>query len=248
MSVLKNGPMPMYSQIAVALKQEIENNRILPGDSIGSQRELQERFSVSQITVRQAIDLLEEEGLVVRKQGKGTFVKPVKLEQNLVSLQSLSEIIKESGYKPSITILKMELIRVPLNLKNFYSNIEKCLFLERLHVIQDKPIAFAKIFLPPEIKDKFTIQDFENNTIYDLYEKKMKTELGEALQVIEACKADDKLAECLQVNVGDPLLKAERMVYSSDNKPLEHITFYYRYDEYTFKIKLKRARETSMWP
>jgi len=248
MAIVKNSHMPMYIQIAETLKQEIQDNTINPGESIGSQRELKERFGVSQITIRQAINILKEEGFVIIKQGKGTFAKPLKVAQSLVSLQSLSEVICESGYKPDVKILKMEIIPVPKKLQTFFKDASECLYLERIHVVKSKPIAFARIYLPSFIKDQFTMQDFEKNTIYDLYEKRLNIELGEALQLIEACKADAFLANRLQVVLGYPLLKAERTVMSTDGNPIEHIVFYYPYEEYAFKIVLKRVREVRMWP
>ena len=145
LTVIKNGPMPMYIQIADTIKQDIAQQKMKPGESIGSQRELIEKFGVSQVTVRQALNILEKEGLVVRKQGKGTFVKPVKVEQNLVNLQSLSHIIKESGFKPEVAVTKMETVAIPDNLKQlFNSNFSECLYIERVHVVKNKPIAFAK--------------------------------------------------------------------------------------------------------
>src|SRR5690625_4342307 len=104
MVVKRDNLIPMYVQIANILKQEIQNGEIGPGEKLGTQTELEARFGVSKITIRQAIQQLYEQDLVITKRGKGTFVKPNKVEQELIKLQSLSEVIEESGYSHSVEI------------------------------------------------------------------------------------------------------------------------------------------------
>lgn len=250
MTVSRDNPIALYLQIANILKQEILRKVIKPGEKIGSQRELEERFNVSKITIRKAIELLEKEGLVITSQGKGTFVKPEKVEQKLDQLQSLSDIIKSSGYSPQVKIKRLEMVSTPTSFEQ--GEIEEidshCLYIERLHTVENLPIAFAQIYIPYNLGEKLTKSELENHTIYELFEQKLGITLGEAIQTIEACPANVALGKELDVGEGSSLLKAERLTYSSEYKLIEKITFYYRFDEYAFKIKLNRANQIPMWP
>ncbi|WP_338655538.1 GntR family transcriptional regulator [Sporosarcina psychrophila] len=250
MTVSRDNPIAMYLQIANVLKQEILSGKIKPGEKIGSERELEERFQVSKITIRKAVEILGKEGLVLTSQGKGTFVKPKKVEQTLDQLQSLSDIIKNSGYHPQVKITKLEMVStLNIFLQEKDSEIDShCLYIERLHTVVELPIAFAQVYIPYNLGEKLTKNELENNTIYELLENKLGITLGEAIQSIEACPASEALGKVLDVPEGSPLLKAERLTYSTQNKLIEKITFYYRFDEYAFKIKLNRANLIPMWP
>lgn len=250
MDINKNSYIPMYIQIANILRKEIESKKIKTGDSIGAQRELEERFGVSKITIRKAVNILEQEDLVITKQGKGTFVKAIKFEDDLIELQGLSDIITRSGFSPEISIVKIIEKETPEELlsdklKGFS---EKCFYIERLHTVKDKPIAFVEIYLPYEIGKSLSKEDIEKNTLYTLFQDKLNIELGEGIQTIKACKANKKLAEHLNIDVGEALLNAERIAYDKNNNIVEFIVFYYNFNEYAFKIKRKLASNIKMWP
>lgn len=245
MRIYRDNPKPLYRQIAEILKDKIIGEEFQPGDNIGTQTELKDQFHVSTITIRQAVKLLEKEKLVVTKQGKGTFVKPRKVEQELLRLQSLSAVIEESGYMPTVEIRTFTLVDTPADIKIFGP---ECFYIERIHKIDEEPIALSHIYLPYAIGNELTSKDLENQTIYQLLESKFGTEVGEAVQRIESCPAIKDLAEFLEVPEGTPLLKAARIAYDKSNTPVEKITFYYRHNEFKFKIKLTAANQDSLWP
>src|SRR5699024_4178358 len=203
----------LYIQIAEKLRQEILAGEIKPGKRIGSQRELEERFKVSKITVRKAIEVLEKEGLVITSHGKGTYVKQEKVEQTLDELQSLSDVIKKSGFNPQVKINEMKKVNkikvldihgeLPLKQSVRYNEY---LYIERLHIVEESPIALAKAYIPLEFGIEFTQTELEQFTIYELLEKKFDIMLGEAVQSIEAFPANAKLGELLNVPEGSPLL------------------------------------------
>src|SRR5699024_2817304 len=104
----------------------------------------------STVTVRQAIQLLKKEELVITNHGKGTFVKPTKVEQNLIHLQSFSEIMKEQGVQSTTQIKKMKLYptdqakenKLPLEFGDGY------IYIERIHLVEGKPIRLVVIYIP----------------------------------------------------------------------------------------------------
>lgn len=243
--------MPMYLQLAETIKDEIYRGLIKPGETIGSQRMLEERFGVSTVTVRRAIQLLKDEDLVITNHGKGTYVKPAnKLEQNLVHLQSFSEIMLEQGVQSQTQIKKVKTLpAVSLIEHGLPPDFEeRCLYIERLHLVDHKPVALAIIYLPAFIGEKITIEDLEKHSIYWLVEKKLGMVLGKAEQTIEACPAKGIVAKLLQVDENTPLLKAKRISFSEDHIPVEKIEFYYHHSAYSFRVQLTRADQMTMWP
>lgn len=246
MSVSRGNPVALYLQIADVLKNEILTGKLEPGERIGTQKELEDRFDVSKITVRKAIEVLEEENFVTTIHGKGTFVIKEKVEQTLDKLQSLTDVIKKSGFNPKVKVERMEVM--PLDDETVSDRPIESLYIERLHIVEDRPIALAIGYIPYEWSQHFTKTELENHTIYDLLEAKQNVKLGEAEQSIEAAPASKSLGEILGVEEGSPLLKAKRYTYNTDHKLVEKITFYYRYDVFAFKVNLNRASITPMWP
>ncbi|MEN1969849.1 GntR family transcriptional regulator [Lentibacillus sp. N15] len=251
MSMNKESSMPLYIQLAETIKEEIHQGIIKAGETIGSQRTLEKRFDVSTVTVRRAIQLLKNEELVITNHGKGTFAKPTnKVEQNLVHLQSFSEIMQEQGLESATQIKKMK-IQPVVNLKENILPLEfgeRYLHIERVHLVDQKPIALAVIYVPAYIGEKITIEDLKNHSIYWLLENKFKIVIGKAEQTIEACPANSLVAELLNADENTPLLKAERISFSTEDLPVEKIEFYYLHSAYSFRIFLNRADQMSMWP
>ncbi|MFD1415137.1 GntR family transcriptional regulator [Oceanobacillus jeddahense] len=249
MPVSKKKPVAFYQQVAETLKEDILSGKFVSGERIGSQKELEDRFGVSKITIRKAIELLEEENLVVTIHGKGTFVKQEKVEQTLDDLRSLTDIIKLSGYNPEVKVIKKETkLTSPTFSKNDDGNNIETLYIERVHIIEGEPIALAQAYIPTKFGEKLTKKDLENNTIYQLLKDKCNVHLKNAEQSIEAYPANEELSKILEVPTGSPLLKAERLVYSTNDELVEKIIFYYRFDSFAFKVKLDNLSITPMWP
>lgn len=249
MIVSKNEPLAFYLQVANSLKEDILSGKFKNGQSIGSQKELGESFGVSRITIRKAIEILEKENLVTTIHGKGTFIKQDKVEQQLDQLKSLTDVIKTHGYNPQVKVIKQENRKTSENFSENKSEQEiECLYIERIHIVEDEVIALAQVYIPDVYGVEMTKEDLENSTIYDLLENKFNVELDQADQSIEACPADSTLSEILNVEVGSPLLKAKRLVFSKQGDLVEKIIFYYRYDAFAFKVKLNNISITPMWP
>ncbi len=93
----KNSPIPIYYQLELQIRQFIESEQLQPGDILPSEREFTEKYNISRMTVRQAINNLVSEGLLYRQKGKGTFIAEQKFEQDLSGLTSFSEDMKNPG-------------------------------------------------------------------------------------------------------------------------------------------------------
>lgn len=237
----KNSPLALYKQIADVIRNKIQEGKLKPGELIGTIKDLEDQFSVSSITVRKAIGVLEKEGLLVSTPGKGTFVQEEILEDHLPHLRSLSEVMIEKGMHPKIKVLEFQRVKAPPKVEKLFKerNMD-FLYIKRLHLHETIHMALAQIYLPWVHGKKLNIEDVEKNTIYSILEKKLGMRIGYGDQLIKAEAADHDVAELLKLKEGDPLLKAERFTRNKEGEPIEFIALSYRADYYQFKVNLHR--------
>jgi len=237
----KSSSVPMYEQIAAILKDEILSNKYDPSGNIGTQTKLAQRFDVSIITIRKAISLLTQQGLLDVTQGKGTFVKNTILNDNLTRLTGVDNIISDSHLSAQVQVLVFEMIDTP---SHFDAELrrglgKKCLHLERLHVMEGVRAAYAEIWLPAKYGELITPSDVERYTIYQIYESKWNLSLGKGKQVIRADAASPKVSEALGISPGSPVLSINRRAYSATGELVEYMQLSYEHTQYSFSVELQ---------
>ena len=244
----KNSIIPLYYQLANYLREKIVEGEYALGAQLPSERDLMQQFNISRNTVREAIDLLEQEGLVQRNHGRGTFVSQPRLKLGLTRLTSFSEDMKERGLKPSSKMLNFKIIYPP---KNIVHNLqlsggEKVLFVKRLRFADNIPMAINISYFSPSLCPKLSTESIGNNSIYDILEEKYHIQISHADQVIRAKVANSYEANLLQISINDPLLIIEGIVYDNENHPIESMSQIYRADRYAFLINPIRIHSSSM--
>lgn len=110
-SVTPENPIPLYLQLKRLLVKQIKEGRLNPGEKLPSERELCEQYSVSRITVRQALNDLDKEGLIYRTHGKGTFVAQSKVEQELFKITPFQNSLLSKGLKPQTRFLECQIVQ-----------------------------------------------------------------------------------------------------------------------------------------
>ena len=238
--VNKHSSVAMYKQIAQTLKNEISQQLLKPGECIGTHTELAKRFNVSIITIRKAIESLTEEGILIVRQGKGTFVNAAPLEDGSNKLTTMSAVLTSHQMDPEVHVKEMRVIDTPDSFSRQVARElgETCLFIERTHMVKEIVIGYSKLYLPCSYGRKFSFEDVSTYSIYELYTKKLGITLGKGVQYIRAAKADKPLASALSVPENAPLLVIERESYSKQGELIEYIKSYYEYTQYSFKIEL----------
>lgn len=215
---------PLYRQIKDFLIASLERGEWRPGDAIPSEGELALRFGVSQGTVRKAIDEMAAENLLVRRQGKGTFVSTHDdprsfyrflrlLPDDGVAVSSVSapfycQVVEASAAVASVLGLKPG---------------EKVIHVKRVLRFAGQPVVFDQIYL---LADAFAGLNLEllsegGRSLYSLFEADFGVRMINAEECLRAVSADSESAEHLGVSVGEPLLLVERTAYTYGNKPVE---------------------------
>src|SRR5215207_506258 len=149
----RSSPEPLYRQLAQHLEAAIRSGQLKPGDRLESESLLADRFAVSRITVRQAIEELVRQQIVIRKQGKGTFVTQPTVKHDLSRLHGLLASLFSQAEAASAKLLRYELATAPHDVAEQLRLFpgQPALALDRLYLIGRRPVALAQAWLVPEI-------------------------------------------------------------------------------------------------
>ena len=237
----KNSPVPIYHQLEEYIKQQIETGILKEEAVIPSEREYAERFQISRMTVRQAINNLVSEGYLKRQKGRGTFVNRKKVEQELQGMTSFTEDMLSRGMNPSSTLLSFQIIPAD---KNTASDLkieenDSIYKIKRIRLADGAPMALETAYIPVQIVPGLT-EENSNLSLYQYIEEHLSLSISEANQEIEASVADSYDAENLGINLGDPTLLIGRISYLTDGIPFELVKSTFRADRYRFGHTMKR--------
>lgn len=233
--------IPLYHQIREILVSRISAGEWESGDLIPTEVKLMEEFDVSRTTIRQAISIMVQEGLLEKRQGRGTTVKSLKLTGSLGRLTGFAEEIMERGYVPKSRLLKAE-YRKDLFVEKKKLNIDdddEILSIYRLRFIDDEPIAIEKTSWPKEIGEILLQHDLNGAKYYQILEEN-KIYLKNANETITAINATSYEAELLGVSSGTALLQMQRLSYGVNDEPIEYTVTKFRSDLYQYKVDLHR--------
>ncbi len=239
--VEKDSPLPLYYQLAEALKTKIEEGQFDTHQRLPSERELSERFDVSRMTARKALSEIESEGYIYRSQGKGSFVAEPKLRQSLFELTSYTEDMQRRGLSPGAKVLSLDVVEDDAMLaeKLNASSDERFVKLQRIRLADDEPMALETSHLRRKYCPGIEDVDFTNKSLYKTLKEQFNVKLGTADQWIEATLADSFHSKWLKVEKASPMLSTERTTFMSrGDEAIEYTKAVYRGDKYKLFVKL----------
>lgn len=228
--------IPLYAQVKHTLREEIEN-RMQQGDLIPSEPELEKRFKVSRITVRRALDELVSEGLIVRQQGRGTFVRKQPIAQELPRLRSWSVQMRQMGLEPSSASCEIELVdptKEQAALLSLSSD-ERVVRIRRLRYANEEPICIMTNYIPEALVPGLIDQGLVNDSLYATLSK-FGLKPVRAEDRVEARTASDREASQLQISKWAPLLQVTRLTRDAANKPLYIAVVANRADKFVYTV------------
>jgi GntR family transcriptional regulator len=195
-----------YQQIAEELRSRVLAGDFAAGRMLPSESELSAEFSASRVTVRRALEVLRDEGLVDARQGFGWFVAGDPLRQPLGRLATIEEQMAESGVVSERRILEFAFERAPKFVTRVL-NTPQVLRVKRLNMADGEPFAIVTVWCPADLGQHLSRRDVEQSPFYEL----LDIPLQGATQTIAADAATDDDAKLLQVPVGSPVLRCERV-------------------------------------
>ncbi len=243
-------PVPLYSQIRELLRLRIFDGTYKSHQQMPSENEMVRLFGVSRITIRQALNDLQKEGLIFKIHGKGTFVSKPKAVQNLMRLEGLGEALAGGGHEIYSQVLEHRLVRAGQRVATRLQIGEKDEVMEirRVRCLDREPISLDVTYLPAALGQRIVKEDLPRRDIFVILENDYGIALGNAELQIEAICADSVLAAALNLVTGAALLRIERLTFTADHAPLDFEYLYYRGDAFQYRLELERrsSRDTRL--
>jgi GntR family transcriptional regulator len=239
--------LPIYYQIKQTIRAWLMNKDFKPGQKIPSENELSQMFAVSKMTVRQAINQLVQEGLLISKKGSGTFVSEKNRVPDKYSIEfagSMDQIFNQAQKARSKSVVMAPIkafnsIRAKLNLSEEEKTVMQ---IKRVRQVKDIPFSYAVNYLPLDIGLKVKKKVLLSRPLLQILEQDLKISFMEAYQTIEASFSDTEVSEKLGIPLGTPLLFVDRIMYTDNKKPvlLAHIS--YRGDMFKYIARFKSSK------
>ena len=232
----KTSSSPLYVKLQNRVRNAIQEGILQAGQFLPPEREIGLRMDVSRVTVRKAIDTLVQEGLLVQRQGAGTFVAK-RLEQPLNYLKSYTEIMAEQGKRPGSRWIdrSMGIASAKEASALQLNDGEEVVRFNRLRLADDQPMALELATVPRSFIDNpFTVDD----SLYDVL-RQQGVRPVKAIQRLRAISIDEERAGYLDIPTGSATLYIERLGMLSDDTPVEFTCSYFPGDSYDFVTEIR---------
>ncbi len=238
----RNSPLPLYYQLKQILLRRILDENATPGQCIPSEKELEEEYHLSRITVRRALSDLASEGYVTREPGRGTFVRPTKLKESSQTLGGFIDDLKSQGLDVKSRIVKCGWQPIPPIVAEKLGSVpDEVFYIKRLLLADGEPIALARAYL--KVGREVTLTSDELNaspSVYVLLEHKYGIVLRRASKSLEATLIAEADATLLRVRPSVPILRSELIVYDEKDQPAAYVNCVYRGDRYKYYFTVTR--------
>ena len=233
---------PLYRQLAETLQLHMETGKIAPNEPLPAERDLAISFKVSRDTVRKAIRLLEERGVLYSDHGRGTFAAPAAVRQMSRFLDSFSEDTLKRGGSPGQKILSMENVAANMAIASLL-HVEAhvpLLRIRRLRLMDDAIVGLQDSYLHLPQGARLERKELERaGSLYRLLIDKFSIEPSESLESVGAIAASADDALLLGVGPGTPLLVCERVMLSDRREPIEYCEMKY-VPSYRYKTRINK--------
>lgn len=233
--LLKHSAQPLYRQLAAMLKEKIRCGELKSGEQIMTEAELSDFYHVSRITVRKGIELLVDEGILVKRPGIGTFISEQKIQRNVSGVLGFTANCDQMGKKSSSTLLAAEL--VPANVVDI-ENLKlrqnsSVIRILRLRLCDDVPVIIEENRFPQQYA--FLLGEDLRGSLYSLLaERGIKTASGKL--DIGICSLTENEAQLLNSEPGKPMLLTKALVCDADGNPIHYCKNIINMDRYKLTI------------
>jgi GntR family transcriptional regulator len=231
-----SSPVPLYYQIEEDLRRLIKDGRLPPQSTLPPEMALSDAYNVGRHTMRMALSRLAADGLITRRAGRGTIVKPQPDRTKFYLDRSFTQQMAEMGRMARTQILQVTKSTINASSPAVFADKlgADCLQLNRLRFGDDEPIGIQYSTLLLERCPGLERQDFEQFGLYDILSREYNLAISQIQHTISATAADDFQAQSLQIEAGDPLLVVNTTTYLGNGSLFEYTTSVYRADRYEY--------------
>ena len=228
--------IPLYIQIAERLIAQIESGGLSPGEQLPPERDLSEKIGVNRMTLRRALQVLESQGLIVRKHGIGTFIAEPKIDRQMEVVFRFSSGMQKRGLTPGAEIISIEqILAEPVLAKDLALSVSSPVYsILRLRSINLEPVMLESYKIPMQRFPGLDRYDLEKRSIYEIMEIEYGVPITRARQSFEPIIASEFEAKLLKIKIGEALMLEKRLSYDGNNLPVEYGKDRYRGDRFRF--------------
>ncbi len=233
------GAPSLYIQIEDIIKEQIENCEYDYGDILPSEKELESMYSVSRVTVRQAVNDLVKEGYLQCSRGIGTMVVFEKIDENIKRVISFSKEMEQHGIKMKTSYCHISLEKSgkhPASKLNINEN-DEVYKLVRVRCAKSAPLVYSITYLKKSCELPLD-ETMYNESLYDLLETQYNIKIIKGQDTFEATLANKTIAGFLEISVGASVFKRSRITFDQNNNIVEYTICYYPGDKYKYSVEL----------
>ena len=240
--VFRHSSLPLYAQIKETLREQIIEGGYREHERIPSESELMNHYGVSRITVRQALSDLENEQLIFKIPGKGSFVARPRPFQHSTRLQGFGEAMLNLGITVTNRVVSMITIQADALVAKRLQVAEGSPLMEfrRIRHANGNVISLDVTYVRRTLGERLAREDLVRRDIFLILENDYSIPLGHADLKIDAIAADAMLAKLLDIAVGAPVLRTERLTWSRSGEPIDFEYLYYTGDSFHFQLRAER--------
>jgi len=233
--------VPLYFQLITLIKRQIRTGILKPGDLIPSESQLCSQYGVSRSTVRQALNQLAEERLIIRRRGKGSFIASEKLSRNLNHLYNFTEDMLSMGLAPHSEVLEQTKLDAPYDIiRALGITAEKLevFKLTRVRYANGEPVLLETTYIPLYLCPGITNEDFASKSLYEVLRTKYSMDLFRAVETYEAVKLNRETSKLLKCKPSVAAFSIQRTAYLETGIAYEFTTSVVRSDKCLFRVEL----------
>lgn len=228
--------MTTYQRIADSLRRRLLKGTWKPGERLPTERQLCQQFDASQITIRRALEIMEQECLVERRQGSGTFVTggamrkiPIVQTDFFGSIRCHAPRLERRLHQWQWATAGDEVAGALLVCVG-----DHVLEMVRIDELHGEPVSFDKVTLAASYADRLSADDLAELDFLRRWQSVQGIQFDYCTQTIEAVKATSPASRWLHVRTGEPLLKESSLIFLTGNRPAGLFVSYYRHDAFRF--------------
>lgn len=217
----RNSFEPSYAQLVRILQEQIEEGILRPGDRLPSESQLCAYHGVSHMTIRRAINILVEQGVIVAEQGRGTFVKPMQFWEATFSLGQLQKLFtNEAGTRIKILEASIKQSNQKVALKMSMKKGQRILFIRRLISWQDRPIMYHREYLYYDPTRPIVESEMDVTSLKGVFEGKGNSFIKYGVLSIEATVLKNEEAQLLNTRIATAAFNLEHLFYDFEDRPV----------------------------
>jgi GntR family transcriptional regulator len=214
--------VPRYHRIAHSLREQIASGALEPGERLDNQRSLAAQFGVTLMTLRQALSVLERDGLIARRHGLGTFVASPTVDYDILHLRALAGDLSAKGQEVTTRFVKSGFVqadrRAAVELR--LAGRARVFALERLRLVDGHPLSFQTSFLPAAIGEELAKADLSLTPLRHALSHKLGIDIATARETVSAVHLSRHAARQLGCRAGGAAFRSDRVSLGADGVPV----------------------------